>query len=376
MAINYYLPTISKPTRIQNESSTLIDNIFVNSLEHVFSGIFAWDLSDHLPVYVIRKQYFHAARFAPSGRTISFRCIYDSNIEKMCELLSLIDFDHFTRVEDINLAFTKLYDIIFKIYCETCPIKTKHITQKQLKNPWIGHHLKGLIRRRHINFLLVKQNTITNIFLNYFRNRVTNELRRAKSDYYVEKFDQYKGDCQRCWGLINGKEKSKKISEIFVDGLKLTTDEDMSNAFNKHFCNVGKSIAESIPISSQSYNIFMQGNYPESFFLSPVSPWEISQIICSMKNKSTNSILCIPIKVWKAISPLISIPLAKIINASFQRGLVADSLKTARVTPILKAGDPSEMGNCHPISSLSVFSKISEKVVHKRLYAYLCKYRI
>ena len=49
-----FQPLITRPTRITNSSATLIDNIFVNNLEEIYtSGILFTDLSDHLPIFQI-----------------------------------------------------------------------------------------------------------------------------------------------------------------------------------------------------------------------------------------------------------------------------------------------------------------------------------
>ena len=40
------------------------------------------------------------------------------------------------------------------------------------------------------------------------------------------------------------------------------------------------------------------------------------------------------------------------------------------MTPIPKGGDSTSAGNYRPISVLSIFSKIFEKVVYKQLYTY------
>jgi hypothetical protein len=51
LLLNSFYPTISKPTRITYHSSTLIDNIITNNLDHdMISGIIYTDLSDHLPM--------------------------------------------------------------------------------------------------------------------------------------------------------------------------------------------------------------------------------------------------------------------------------------------------------------------------------------
>lgn len=53
-----FQPHILQPTRITNHSQTLIDNIFFNSLEHLtLSGNIVYDLTDHLPNFLIIKKF-------------------------------------------------------------------------------------------------------------------------------------------------------------------------------------------------------------------------------------------------------------------------------------------------------------------------------
>ena len=47
------------------------------------------------------------------------------------------------------------------------------------------------------------------------------------------------------------------------------------------------------------------------------------------------------------------------------RGIVPEKLKTAKVVPIFKKGDRSLASNFRPISLLSVFDKLLEKLMFK-----------
>ena len=48
-------PIINTPTRVSNNSATLIDNIFSNSIinNKLFDGILYTDISDHFPIFII-----------------------------------------------------------------------------------------------------------------------------------------------------------------------------------------------------------------------------------------------------------------------------------------------------------------------------------
>ena len=56
---------------------------------------------------------------------------------------------------------------------------------------------------------------------------------------------------------------------------------------------------------------------------------------------------------------------------SIRTGVYLDLLKVAKVVPIHKGGSTQDISNYHPISLLSIFDKIMEKLMHKRLYYFL-----
>ena len=73
----------------------------------------------------------------------------------------------------------------------------------------------------------------------------------------------------------------------------------------------------------------------------------------------------------KKVIPEILIPLKHIFNQSLATGTLPNKFKIAKVIPIFKLGDALDPSNYRPISLLSTFSKILEKIVHNRLFTYL-----
>ena len=76
------------------------------------------------------------------------------------------------------------------------------------------------------------------------------------------------------------------------------------------------------------------------------------------------------------IPDLIIVPLAYIINMFLLTGEYHDLLKLVKVIPIHKGGSTQDVNNYRPISLLSIFDKIIEKLMHKRLYSFLEKNNI
>jgi len=73
----------------------------------------------------------------------------------------------------------------------------------------------------------------------------------------------------------------------------------------------------------------------------------------------------------KKIAPLIFQQVLYLFNLSLSTDSFPDKLKLTKVIPIFKKGDKYLPSNYRPISLLSIFSKLLEKIIYKRLYSYL-----
>ena len=69
-------------------------------------------------------------------------------------------------------------------------------------------------------------------------------------------------------------------------------------------------------------------------------------------------------------------PLKYLFNLPTEKGSFPDDLKIAKVTPIYKAHDKSDLSNYWPIYVLPCFSKILERIMYNRLCQYLSEIKI
>jgi len=97
----------------------------------------------------------------------------------------------------------------------------------------------------------------------------------------------------------------------------------------------------------------------------PVDVHELSQIITRLNITKSASYDNIGPKLLKCILPYVLQPLLFMYNMSFSTGVFPDILKIAKVLPSYKKDDPHQPCNYRPISLLSIFSKVLEKLMHK-----------
>ena len=167
------------------------------------------------------------------------------------------------------------------------------------------------------------------------------------------------------------------ISKLKDSNSNVTSDPAaIASIFNKYFVNVSHDITKTIPRAKKSPMDFMGERVGNSFFTAQSTAFEIPDIISLLRSGKSLGPNSIPMKILKCLSSLISSPLSQIINESFQSGIFPDKMKLAKVIPLFKKGCPQLASNYRPISLLSVFSKITEKVMHERLYNFLVKYEI
>ena len=139
-----------------------------------------------------------------------------------------------------------------------------------------------------------------------------------------------------------------------------------SNEFCTYFANFGKQYAE--PSSRKTSKSYVT-SAPQSLYFDPTAPFEIHKIIKSFKAMKCSGDDGISMARFKHVCESCSVRISMIVNMSLEQGIVPDGMKLAKVIPVYKAKSRDTFSNYRPISLLSNFSKILEKVVHKRLIA-------
>ncbi|XP_046666512.1 uncharacterized protein LOC124358262 [Homalodisca vitripennis] len=148
----------------------------------------------------------------------------------------------------------------------------------------------------------------------------------------------------------------------------------MANSFNKFFTSVAEDTLNRVDkgdprtIPSGDLNIA----FPLTEF-EPTSKRELSKIIRNMKNKTSAGLDEFSSVMLRGCEKELLEPLLHVVNLSLRLGVCPKKMKSSKVIPLHKQGSKHDLENYRPISLVSTFSKVIEKVVHMRICEHLQK---
>ena len=375
-----FFPLINRPTRVTSDTATIIDNIFtnnLNALENSMHGVFVTDISDHYPVFYIS--------FSDSKKSKDVDILkrkYTSN-NKQSFLDSLKDiswksvFDHSTT----NLSFGCFLDIIRELHNRHFPkvrIKVRHRNNKS----WLSDDLKEEIKYKNKLYKLSKKIPCLRNELIYktFKNRLQHKIKIEEKNHYCDLFQKYKGNMKRSWSLIKTilyrGSKTKIQNKFALSNGDVVTDRNIiCEKFNNFFTGIGPSLANAIPDQDKTPKSYLSDRLTNTIFLYAVTEKEIEKIVTDLNNGAPGYD-DIPALILKLALPYIKEPMMYICNLSLLEGVFPECLKIANVVPLFKSGDSMLFNNYRPVSLLSVFSKVFEKVMYSRLSDFLKTHKL
>jgi hypothetical protein len=218
----------------------------------------------------------------------------------------------------------------------------------------------------------------------YYRNKLTILTHLSKKAYYTKYFEDNLFNTKKTGeginNLINRKRKnSKHITSLRCPKRNIlsSNSSEFPNIFNKHFSSVGHELASKMPNSSTSFHEYLSiSTNPFSFAFNYVSPKELELEIMEIPLNKSYGLYSCPARILKCSRYILSNPLSVLINMSVESGIYPDKLKHAKVIPIFKNDDETDPSNYRPISLLSIFNRIFEKVMYERLKIFFEIYNI
>ena len=158
----------------------------------------------------------------------------------------------------------------------------------------------------------------------------------------------------------------------------ITTDTTkIANGFGFFFSNIATELKKSLNILGNhiwqkvvSHDL-QAVSTSLRFHFKQVNTGTVLKELRNLKRFKSPGLDDIPPSFLKDAASCLAEPLTYLTNMSLRTGQVPNEWKQAKVLPLFKSGNATELDNYRPISMLPVLSKVLERVVHTQFIDYL-----
>ncbi|XP_071948794.1 uncharacterized protein [Antedon mediterranea] len=323
---------ITEPTRISDNNSSAIDLIFASDpLKIKANGVIPIGLSDHFLTFCRRKR---TNIISGIHRTIDVRSMKNYSSDSLTHMLNSIDWSDCISLTCVQSSWDTFKDKFLRIIDSIAPKKKVRVKVKD--QPWFDSELRDLRDKMLIRYLL-------------------------------------KG-----LGTSKSNNNDKKQVSLEINNEYVHDKKEVAEEFNSYFTNVAGELVNKLDPPSNTYNLehvnvfySSKGVFPNDFSFIELSEDNVLKALTQLSTSKATGIDTLPAKFFKDGASAIAKPLTHIIKLSFTSGIVPKEWKLARVIPIHKKGSKTVVGNYRPVSLLSAFSKVVERLVHDQLMEYL-----
>lgn len=286
---------------------------------------------------------------------------------KIIEHLHAVDWNEmFSEYDSVNVMVDKFYAVIhetIKLYVPRSPPKSKN------RYPvWFNRGIICVLREKFKYRKLYSKfkNPLDLISFKLLKERSELLINESHQKYIASIESTIKSNPKIFWSFIKHKNKNSNgyPSKMYYKNDSTTDGSKICNLFANCFSSVYRSNNPDIDINK--FNIDeITSNYIDTITFTTD---QVKQALKNLDpNKGAGSDCISPMYAVKCADTLAK-PLSMILNKSLSDGVFPSLWKEARIVPIYKSGDKSNVENFRPISILPVFGKVFESLLCPIIY--------
>lgn len=359
-------------TRITPHSATGIDYIFTNFNESIHKKeIVPSALSDHSAQLIS-----YCITSATRTTLIASRSFSQANIGIFNNYLADEAWDDILYAEgDVSQTFSRFLETFMCYFEDSFKLIKKRTCN--VERGWLTAGIRVSSRKLRLLADMFSKGLIDACFYKRYKLIYRRVVRQAKRMYFDRKLMNAANKSKTAWKIIkshvNG-DVASTVDYMNISGQQVTDPEQIANSFNQYFANLPLDILSKIPTDLQYEPLPCQTD--RTIFLTPVTENEIIGVIRELKNSGSTGDDGIPVSVIKHAADNIAKPLSHIVNLCFIQGVFPDRLKISKIICLHKKGGRRLIESYRPISLLSVFSKIFEKLLARRIVCFLEEHKL
>ena len=321
-------------------------------------------LSDHEMIYVTYKKMTK-----PKVKsTFIGRSYVNFDEQVFQENLLNCEWQTFDNEDDVDNAWEIMLNNIRRVMDNMCPLRTFHI--RKMKEEWVSNELLEIIKDKDKALAKAKKTGTQADWVRArrMRNETIKLTRKARADFIKEKLSRHEKDSKKLWRELSeilptkkGRNKNK-ISLKKSSGMQVPSCET-ADFINDFFVGIGPNLSK-VFNSKWAY----KGRVVEADignFETNVD--EVVKYIKQLDVSKSSAIEGVSTRVFKVAFLAIPEKITVLFNKSLSLGIFPSRWKYAKVVPLPKAGDLTDVSNWRPVSLLPLPGKILEKTVHNRI---------
>lgn len=381
----FSLSTSSRdPTRIftnvtGHTSISKVDYVLTNAkLSSCNTNVFEGHISDHR---VISLDFLADLKYNNKPLSRLVRDMSRQNLDQFAFMISQNDFSEIYECSHINDCINAFINI-FQDTFETCFPLIRRTSKFYSSKNWITPEIisaKRDLRNIHWLHSNIRNQSTCNLYRNAkycYKNLIKNTKLKYHSDI-IEKSDNKNKSLWSMVNMLTGRKAGNNQSLILVvDGFSHSRADELAEIFADHFSAVTETTLRTYYGNSLSFSCSTSRILSYNFFFHPVMDREVVDVINSLKNNKSVGADSISAKILKMVGAHIGGHFAHCINLSISTGVFASLLKKAIVVPIYKKNNIHDVENYRPISILSIFSKVFERIIFNRMMGFLDQFNI
>jgi hypothetical protein len=347
---------IHEPTRGNN----ILDKVFTNCKQWYKAPVLMppVDKSDHN--CILLRPSLLTEKLSEEISTVTRRFTFQTYIDISSEL-KLVKWQDLYRLDDCNSQMEFFYCSLISAVEKHAPVEV--IRFKSNDRPWVTSYFKRIISERDEAYRL---NSI--ILYKKLRNKVNRIRKSLQAQFFLDRVDKLKnGNPSLWWKNIKSICRYNTNSSGSFDNLtfsgNLINPSELSNTINDFLASVTDEIPPLDDIKLANWRKSLGATVPEAFI---VSEFTVFKILNKLKVNKAAGPDFIPNKLLKNFANELAAPICAIINSSIRHGMVPDSFKLARITPLPKCSPAQRLENdIRPIAVTNAVAKVAETVISR-----------
>ena len=352
--------------KIMNKNKHILDVVVSNMVCKVCESEFSFvEVDKHHPPLMLEIDI----KTSKIKGLIGYNNSHNYNFRKadfgaMYQLFQSTSWNDLEDFKNVNEAVKYFYKKLFTIF-DTCVPKRKY-SSKVYPVYFTKNIINSIKNKEKLRMRVKKTNNIEmQNQLRELRANIKKDIKTAHKNYLNKIQQDITHDSRSFWRYVNDKRSVIGVPNIMhFNGEQYSDGKSISNAFAAYFGSVfvgdtNSAAGHDIVNDCQSFDVFC---------LNRIKYEDVCDAVGNLKINKAVGPDGVPSYLYKGMIGFLAEPLRVLFNLSLKTNTFPEIWKEAKICPVFKKDDISDVKNYRPISLLSCPAKIFESVIYKFVY--------